>query len=431
MNSFSNQDNSAFFYKIFITIMLLLLYRFGSYIPVPGLYLELNDVVANKSYRDFISVLNTISGGNLSRMSIFALAIGPYITASIIISLSSKIYKSLESLKKEDGENGRIKIAQLTKYLTFVLAIFQSYGLSVLFSDNTVIEYFSLRPYGFSLMVTMTVATGAIVVMWIGDIITNHGIGNGSSLVIFVGIVASLPSGIISFFELLRKGVLDISIFFFSMLIFSVIAAVVLLIEQSNRKILINYPKRQLGNKIFAANSTNIPLKINGSGVIAPIFANALLGLPGLLLPTLGNDNILFNNVLYYLGRGKIFYVIMLVALIMYLSFMYTLLAFNSQDTSKQLNKYGAYITGIKPGQATSDYFDYVLTRLAVLGGIYLSIICVLPEIIYGFGVQFYFNGTTLLITINVVLDTFTQAQSHLFTRKYASVMQKMKYRIK
>ena len=431
MNAFSNQDNVSFLYKIFVTISLLTLYRFGSYIPMPGLYLELNDVVSSKNYKDFIDVLNILSGGNLTRMSIFVLAITPYISASIIIQISSKIYKSLENLKKEEGESGRIKIAQLTKYLTLVLAVFQAYGISMLFSENSSVEYFANRPYSFNLMATITFTTGAIAVMWIGDIITNNGIGSGSSLIIFLGIVAGLPSAIINFFELLRKGAVDFSVFSLSMLILILISFIVLALEQANRKILVNYPKRQLGNKIFAANTTNIPLKINGSGVIAPIFANSLLALPGFLAPVLGNDNGLLNNILYYLGRGKMLYTILLIVFIMYFSFMYTLLTFNSQDTAKQLNKHGAYIAGIKPGQQTADYFEYVLTRLAVVGGFYLSIICVLPEMIHGSGFQFFFSGTTILITINVALDTFSQAQSQLFTKKYATVMQKMKHRIK
>ncbi|MCX4080322.1 preprotein translocase subunit SecY [Rickettsia rhipicephali] len=427
--NFSKKSGNDLVSRIVFTILILIVCRFGSFIPIPGIDSIALSSVAAKNQSGILGMFNMLSGGSLGRMSIFALAIMPYITASIIIQLMSVAYKPLENLKKE-GEVGKRKVNQLSRYLTVLLASFQAYGValsleSIVTNTGPVVI---LAGFFFRVTTVITLVVGTMLLMWLGEQITQRGIGNGTSLIIFIGIISGVPSAIISMFELSRKGALSPLIAIAVCIGVVVLIAIIIFFEKAQRKLLVQYPKRQIGNKIYGGEATYMPLKLNTSGVIPPIFASSILLFPATLANFSNSNSETMGMLTYYLGHGKPVYILLYVALIMFFSFFYTAIVFNSEETANNLRKYGAYIPGKRPGKNTSDYFDYILTRLTVIGGIYLSVICVIPELLMNkYVISLSLGGTSFLIVVNVVLDTMTQIQTYLFSSKYEGLMKKVK----
>ncbi|MEG8229657.1 preprotein translocase subunit SecY [Candidatus Rickettsia tasmanensis] len=427
--NFSKKSGNDLVSRIVFTILILIVCRFGSFIPIPGIDSIALSSVAAKNQSGILGMFNMLSGGSLGRMSIFALAIMPYITASIIIQLMSVAYKPLENLKKE-GEVGKRKVNQLSRYLTVLLASFQAYGVAlslepIVTNTGPVVI---LAGFFFRVTTVITLVVGTMLLMWLGEQITQRGIGNGTSLIIFIGIISGVPSAIISMFELSRKGALSPLIAIAVCIGVVVLIAIIIFFEKAQRKLLVQYPKRQVGNKIYGGEATHMPLKLNTSGVIPPIFASSILLFPATLANFSNSNSETMGMLTYYLGHGKPVYILLYVALIMFFSFFYTAIVFNSEETANNLRKYGAYIPGKRPGKNTSDYFDYILTRLTVIGGIYLSVICVIPELLMNkYVISLALGGTSFLIVVNVVLDTLTQIQTYLFSSKYEGLMKKVK----
>ncbi|AAU04094.1 preprotein translocase subunit SecY [Rickettsia typhi] len=427
--NFSKKSSNDLVSRIIFTIFMLIICRIGSFIPIPGIDSIALNSVAEKNQFGILGMFNMLSGGSLGRMSIFALAIMPYITASIIIQLMSVAYKPLENLKKE-GESGKRKINQLSRYLTVLLASFQAYGValsleSMVTNTGPVVI---LAGFFFRVTTVITLVVGTMLLMWLGEQITQRGIGNGTSLIIFIGIISGVPSAIISMFELSRKGALSPLIAITVCIGVVLLIAIIIFFEKAQRKLLVQYPKRQVGNKIYGGEATHMPLKLNTSGVIPPIFASSILLFPTTLANFSNSNSETMSMLSYYLGHGKPVYILLYVVLIMFFSFFYTAIVFNSEETANNLRKYGAYIPGKRPGKNTSDYFDYILTRLTVIGGLYLSIICVIPELLMNkYVISLSLGGTSFLIVVNVVLDTMTQIQTYLFSSKYEGLMKKIK----
>ncbi|MDR0329411.1 MAG: preprotein translocase subunit SecY [Rickettsia sp.] len=425
----TQKSNKDLVNRIIFTILALIVCRFGSFIPIAGIDSVALSSVAEQNQSGILGMFNMLSGGSLGRMSIFALAIMPYITASIIIQLMSIAYKPLENLKKE-GEVGKRKINQLSRYLTVLLASFQAYGVAVSLEHvvTNVGPVVIIPGLFFKVTTVITLVVGTMFLMWLGEQITGRGIGNGSSLIIFIGIVSGVPSAIISMFELSRSGGLSPIVVMAICLGVIVIIAIIIFFEKAQRKVLVQYPKRQVGNKIYGGDSTHMPLKLNTSGVIPPIFASSILLFPVTIANFSSNNSEIMSLLTFHLGHGKPLYILLYVALIMFFSFFYTAVVFNSEETANNLRKYGAYIPGKRPGKNTAEYFDYLLTRLTVIGGIYLSFICIVPEMLMNkYAVSFALGGTSFLIVVNVVLDTFVQIQTHLFSSKYEGLVKKMK----
>ncbi|HJD62635.1 MAG TPA: preprotein translocase subunit SecY [Rickettsia endosymbiont of Degeeriella rufa] len=427
--NFSKKSSNDLINRIIFTIFVLIICRFGSFIPIAGIDAIALGSIAEKNQSGILGMFNMLSGGSLGRMSIFALAIMPYITASIIIQLMSVAYKPLENLKKE-GEAGKRKINQLSRYLTVLLASLQAYGVAVsLESIGTNTGPVVIIPgLFFKITTVITLVVGTMLLMWLGEQITQRGIGNGTSLIIFIGIISGVPSAIISMFELSRKGALSPLVAIAVCVGVVILISIIIFFEKAQRKLLVQYPKRQVGNKIYGGDSTYMPLKLNTSGVIPPIFASSILLFPATLANFSSSNSEIMNMLTYYLGHGKPIYILLYVALIMFFSFFYTAIVFNSEETANNLRKYGAYIPGKRPGKNTTEYFDYILTRLTVVGGIYLSIICIIPELLMNkYVISLSLGGTSFLIVVNVVLDTLTQIQTYLFSSKYESLMKKVK----
>ncbi|HJD64593.1 MAG TPA: preprotein translocase subunit SecY [Rickettsia endosymbiont of Diachasma alloeum] len=427
--NFSKKSSNDLINRIIFTIFVLIICRFGSFIPIAGIDAIALGSIAEKNQSGILGMFNMLSGGSLGRMSIFALAIMPYITASIIIQLMSVAYKPLENLKKE-GEAGKRKINQLSRYLTVLLASLQAYGVavsleSIVTNTGPVVIIPGLF---FKITTVITLVVGTMLLMWLGEQITQRGIGNGTSLIIFIGIISGVPSAIISMFELSRKGALSPLVAIAVCVGVVVLISIIIFFEKAQRKLLVQYPKRQVGNKIYGGDSTYMPLKLNTSGVIPPIFASSILLFPATLANFSSSNSEIMNMLTYYLGHGKPIYILLYVALIMFFSFFYTAIVFNSEETANNLRKYGAYIPGKRPGKNTSEYFDYILTRLTVVGSIYLSVICIIPELLMNkYVISLSLGGTSFLIVVNVVLDTLTQIQTYLFSSKYESLMKKVK----
>ena len=415
--------------RILFTLSILLVCRVGSFIPIPGIDSVALASLAEQSQAGILGMFNMLSGGSLGRMSIFALAIMPYITASIIIQLMTIAYKPLENLKKE-GETGRRKINQLSRYLTVLFAAFQAYGVAIgLESTATPHGPVVILPsFIFKISTITTLVVGTMFLMWLGEQISSRGIGNGTSLIIFVGIISGLPSAVIGMFELSRKGVMSpLSVISISAGVV-VMIAIIVYFERAQRKILVQYPKRQVGNKIYGGEATHLPLKLNTSGVIPPIFASSILLFPATIAGFAGEKSEFISSLSHYLGHGKPLFILFYVFLIMFFSFFYTAVVFNSEETANNLRKHGAYVAGRRPGKNTAEYFDYLLTRLTVIGGLYLSVVCVVPELLMNkYSVAFALGGTSFLIVVNVVIDTFTQIQTHLFRSRYEGLVKKMK----
>ncbi len=418
--------------RILFTLGALVVYRLGTYIPVPGIDPAILAELFQRHQGGILSMFDMFSGGALGRMSLFALNIMPYISASIILQLMSAVSPKLENLKKE-GESGRKKINQYTRYLTVFLAAFQAFGISVglLGTQGAAGPAVTIDPLMFRVVAVVSLSGGTIFLMWLGEQITARGVGNGISLIIFAGIVANLPHALAATLELGRTGAL--SAFFIILLMIIVVAVVlgIVYIERAQRRIVIQYPKRQMGNRMFGGESSHMPLKLNTSGVIPPIFASSLLLLPITFASfTQGQAPEWLNRITAELAHGQPLYIAFYVALIIFFSFFYTAVVFNPVETADNLKKFGGFIPGIRPGKSTADYLDYVLTRLTVLGAIYLSAVCVLPEILISrYAVPFYFGGTSLLIVVSVTMDTVAQIHSHLLAHQYEGLIKKAKLR--
>jgi preprotein translocase subunit SecY len=417
--------------RIWFTLGALLVYRIGTYIPVPGVDASvLGEMFNARGGGGILGMFDMFSGGALSRMTVFALNIMPYISASIIIQLMSAAIPALETLKKE-GEQGRKRLNQYTRYLTVFIAMFQSYGIAVGLEGMRGSFGPAVIDPGmfFRLSCVVSLVGGTMFLMWIGEQITARGIGNGTSLIIFSGIVANVPHALASLFQLETSGALS-PIFILAFLVIAVaVIAFIVFVERAQRRIVIQYPKRQVGQRMFGGDSTHMPLKINTSGVIPPIFASSILLIPATISGfsnRSGGDSGWLGYIANALGHGQPLYMAVYAAMIIFFSYFYTAVVFNPQETADNLKKYGGFIPGIRPGTNTADYFDYVLTRLTTVGALYLCVVCLLPEIlISNYGVPFYFGGTSIMIVVSVTMDTVTQIQSHLLAHQYEGLIKK------
>ncbi len=418
--------------RIWFTLGALLVYRLGTYIPIPGIDLEqLRSVFQGNGNggSTILDQLNLFAGGAISRMAIFALNIMPYISASIIIQLLTTVSPHLEQLKKE-GEQGRKQINQYTRYGTVVLATIQSYGIAVGLEGST--NNVVLDPgLFFRASTVITLVGGTVFLMWLGEQITARGIGNGISLIIFAGIVAELPGAIASAFELSRRGTLSVPVLIILLVGIVAIIAVIVFMERAQRRLLVQYPKRQMGNRMAQGDNSHLPLKLNTAGVIPPIFASSLLLLPATFAAFgTSQSSEWFATITAMLGRGQPLYLAIYVALIIFFAFFYTAIVFNPEETADNLKKYGGFVPGIRPGTKTAEYIDYVLTRITVVGAIYLALVCVLPEYLQSYtAVSFALGGTSLLIVVSVTMDTVSQVQSHLLAHQYEGLIKKSKLR--
>ena len=410
--------------RILFALALLIVYRIGTYIPVPGI-----DAAQLKSFFDQANqgiggMLNMFTGGAVGRMAIFALGIMPYITASIIIQLLSSMVPYLEQLKKE-GEQGRKKINQFTRYGTVVLAFFQSYGIAAGIESQGLASDPGMF---FRASCVITLVGGTMFLMWLGEQITARGIGNGISLIIFVGIIAELPSALAQFFASGRSGALSPLIIISVLIMIILVIAFVVFVERALRKVHIQYPKRQVGMKMFGGESSNLPIKLNPSGVIPAIFASSLLLLPTTISTFAKDDESgVLGFISAYLGPGQLLYYIFFGGMIVFFAYFYTLnVSFKTDDVADNLKKQGGFVPGIRPGERTAQYLDYVVVRLLVLGSAYLAAVCLLPEVLRSqFAIPFYFGGTSLLIVVSVTMDTITQVQSHLLAHQYEGLIEK------
>ncbi len=422
--------------RLWFTLGALLVYRLGTFIPIPGINPIAFAESFNASKAGILGMFNMFAGGAVERMAIFALNIMPYISASIIMQLMTSVVPTLETLKKE-GEQGRKQINQYTRYLTVALAAFQAYGISVGLegsrgsSGAVVID----PGWFFRITTVITLVGGTMFLMWLGEQITARGVGNGTSLIIMAGIVAGLPSAIAGLLELSRQGALSWPLLIALLALMLGVVAAIVFIERAQRRLLIQYPKRQDGNKVFQSNASHLPLKMNSSGVIPPIFASSLLLLPVTAAQFMqggagASGPEWLNTVVAALGPGQPLYLLVFVGLILFFAFFYTAVVFNPQETADNLRKYGGFIPGIRPGAKTAEYIDYVLTRITVVGAIYLALVCVLPELLRSYAaVPFYFGGTSLLIAVSVTMDTVAQVQSHLIAQQYEGLIKKSKLR--
>ncbi len=414
--------------RLWFTLGALVIYRLGSYIPIPGVDQAAIAQLANQNSSGILGWVNGLAGGALGRMAIFALNIMPYISASIIMQLMSTVSPQLEALKKE-GDSGRKKINQYTRYGTVILAALQAYGIAIgLVGRGGIVT----NPGPFFIASTVITLTGGTVfLMWLGEQITARGIGNGTSLIIFSGIVANLPSGVAALLELGRKGLMSpFLILGILVLAFAVIAFIVFF-ERAQRRLLIQYPKRQVGMRISQAESSHLPLKLNTAGVIPPIFASSLLLLPLTVANfSAGKGPDWLNQITAMLGHGKPLFLFFYAMLIVFFCFFYTSIMFNPKETADNLKKSGGFILGIRPGEQTADYIDRILTRITVIGAAYIVTICLIPEMLVGYsGIPFYFGGTSLMIVVSVTLDTVSQIQGHLLSQQYEKLMKKANLR--
>jgi len=419
--------------RIWFTLGALVIYRLGTYIPIPGIDPTILQDLFSRNAGGILGMFDMFSGGALGRMTIFALNIMPYISASIIIQLLTAVSPTLEALKKE-GESGRKKLNQYTRFGTVALAAVQSYGIAVGLEGMHADTQSAVIDPGlfFRLVTVVTLTSGTVFLMWLGEQITARGIGNGISLIIMAGIVANLPHALASTLELGRTGAIS-TVFIIIFLAMSVgVVGFIVFMERAQRRILVQYPKRQVGNKMFGGEASHLPLKINTSGVIPPIFASSLLLLPATVANFEANGQGFgwLGQITAYLAHGTPLYMALYVGLICFFCFFYTAIVFNPTETADNLRKYGGFIPGIRPGKNTADYLDYVLTRLTVVGAAYLSAVCILPEILISeYSVPFYFGGTSLLIVVSVTMDTVAQIHSHLLAHQYEGLIKKARLR--
>jgi len=418
--------NSDLTNRILFTVMILSVYRLGTYIPLPGIDPQSLQALMQSNQRGLLGMFNIFSGGAVSRMAIFALGIMPYISSSIIIQLLTGVSETFKNLKKQ-GEIGRKKITQYTRYGTVLLASVQGYGVSVGLenSGSVVIDPGAL----FKLTTVITLVAGTIFLMWLGEQITQRGIGNGISLIIFSGIVAEIPRALATTFELGRTGALSASLILFIFVLVILTVAFIVFIERSIRKILINYPKRQMGTKIYGGESSHLPLKINTAGVIPAIFASALLLLP-ITFSNFGfSESDTFIDFSSLFSQGKPLYMLLYASGIIFFSFFYTSIVFNPHETAENLRRHGGYVPGIRPGEQTAYFIEDILTKLTTIGASYLTLVCLMPEfLISKYPIPFYLGGTSVLIVVVVAMDTVSQVQTRLMSQQYESLIKKTKF---
>lgn len=413
--------------RLLFTLMALVVFRLGTYIPLPGINPSvINDFFSNNS-GGLLGMFNAFTGGALSRMTIFALNIMPYISASIIVQLGASVIPSLMALKKE-GESGMRKINQYTRYLTVLITVVQAFFMAqALMAAGAVI----MPSQGmFALTTVVSLLGGTMFVVWLGEQITARGVGNGASLIIMAGIVAGIPGAITRVFEENRTGALSSGVVIGLLLMMFALIYIIVMFERAQRRIVVHYPKRQMGNRMMQGANSHLPLKINPTGVMPPIFASALLAVPVAIVQfsSKSNTSDFMNKVAVLLTPGQWLYITLFAFLIGFFTFFYTSLQSNPEDTADNLKKQGGFVAGIRPGKNTAEYLDYVITRLTVLGAIYLISLCILPEfLIASFHVPFFLGGTTLLIVVSVIMDTVTQIQSHMIAHQYEGLIKKAK----
>jgi preprotein translocase subunit SecY len=414
--------------RIWFTLGALVIYRLGTYIPLPGIDPTILQEIFRQHAGGILGMFDMFAGGAFGRMTIFALNIMPYISAMIIIQLLTAISPQFEALKKE-GETGRKKLNQYARYGTVLLATLQAYGIAVGLEGMTGAQGSAVTAPGlfFRATTVITLVGGTVFLMWLGEQITARGVGNGISLIIFAGIVANLPSAVAGTLELGRTGALSAPFIVGLMVLAVAVVTFIVFIERAQRRVIVQYPKRQVGNRMFGGESSHIPLKINASGVIPPIFASSLLLLPVAVAgfaPGQGPDWLV--DLTAFLGRGSPLYLAIYAGMIIFFAFFYTSVVFNPAETADNLKKYGGFVPGIRPGQHTADHLDYILTRLTVVGALYLAAVSILPEILISqYAVPFYFGGTSLLIVVSVTMDTVAQIQSHLLAHQYEGLIRK------
>jgi preprotein translocase subunit SecY len=416
--------------RIWFTLGALIIYRLGTFIPIPGVDLVQYEQTFQKAQGGFLGMFNMFSGGAVERLAIFTLGIMPYISTSIILQLLTSVVPALEAIKK-DGEAGRKKINQYTRYGTVGLCTLQAYGTALgLESQNLAVS----PGWFFQATTVITLAGGTMFLMWLGEQITARGVGNGISLIIFAGIVASIPASYFGLMELSSKAAINPLWVPGILVLGALIIAVIVYFERAQRRLLVQYPKRQQGNKMFSGDSSHLPLKLNTAGVIPPIFASSLLLLPASLAnfetKSFGAGWEWLNTINAWLARGSVVHELLYMALIIFFCFFYTAVVFNTKETAENLKKYGGFIQGIRPGERTAQYLDYVLSRITVAGAIYIALVCVLPEILTtNVGIPIYLGGTSLLIAVSVTMDTIAQVQSHLLAHQYEGLIKKSKLR--
>ncbi len=415
--------------RLMFLVLALLVYRIGTHVPVPGIDPAQMQALFKSQGGGILNLFNMFSGGALSRFSVFALGIMPYISASIIMQLMSYVVPSLEALKKE-GESGRRKITQYTRYGTLLLGLFQSLGIALALEGS---QGLVLHPgFGFRVTTVASLVAGTMFLMWLGEQITERGLGNGISILIFGGIVAGLPSAIAGLFELVRTGAMSIfaCLIIIALVIFVTFAVV--FVERGQRKILVNYAKRQVGNKVYGGQSSHLPLKLNMSGVIPPIFASSIILLPATIVGWFATGDGLrwLKDLSAALSPGQPIYVLLYAAMIVFFCFFYTALVFNSRETADNLKKSGAFIPGIRPGDQTARHIDKILGRLTLAGAVYIALVCLLPEfLVLKYNVPFYFGGTSLLIIVVVTMDFWAQVQSYMMSQQYESLLKKANFK--
>ncbi|HHO70303.1 MAG TPA: preprotein translocase subunit SecY [Halothiobacillus sp.] len=419
--------------RIFFVILVLVVFRIGTFIPLPGIDTDVMRLLFDQARGSILDMFNMFSGGALERMSLLALGVMPYISAAIIVQLLTAVVPSMERLKKE-GEAGRRKLTQYTRYGTVVLATFQALGVSIALQGQSVGGApLVINPgFGFLFVATLSLVTGTMLLVWLGEQITERGVGNGISIIIFAGIVAGLPSAIGGTFELVRIGELHIFTMIVLMALVLAVTAFVVFVERGQRRITVNYAKRQQGRAILGGQSSHLPLKLNMAGVIPPIFASSIILFPATIGDWIGRTEGMgwLQTIASTLSPGQPLYVIFYAAAIIFFCFFYTALVFNARDTADNLKRSGAFIPGIRPGEQTARYIDGVLTKLTFWGAIYITAVCLLPEfLILYWNVPFYFGGTSLLIIVIVTMDFMGQIQSHLVSHQYDSLMRKAHFK--
>ena len=412
--------------RIFFTLFILSIYRFGTFVPIPGIDPEQLQNMMQSNQKGLLGMFNVFAGGAVGRMAIFALGIMPYISSSIIVQLLTGVSDYFKNLKSQ-GEIGRQKITQITRYGTVLLATVQGYGLAVGLesSANLVIN----PGMFFKITTVTTIVAGTMFLMWLGEQITQRGIGNGISLIIFSGIVAEIPRALVTTFELGRTGAISTAMIIFIFILLIATIMFIVFMERALRKILINYPKRQMGNKMYGGDSSHLPLKINSAGVIPAIFASALLLLPVTFSNFNASQNETFQTIVSFFSQGQPLYMILYASGIIFFTFFYTSITFNPTETAENLRKYGGFIPGIRPGESTALYIDNILTKLTTIGALYLTLVCLMPEfLIANYPIPFYLGGASILIVVVVAIDTVTQIQTRLMSSQYEQLIKKTKF---
>jgi preprotein translocase subunit SecY len=415
--------------RLLFVLGALVVYRLGAHIPVPGIDPDVLAKLFESQSGGILGMFNMFSGGALSRFTVFALGIMPYISASIIMQLLASVSPKLEQLKKE-GEAGRRAITKYTRYGTVVLAAFQALGIAIAFEKQAGLV---IDPgMAFRLTAMITLVSGTMFIMWLGEQITERGIGNGISIIIFAGIVAGLPRAVGSTAEMVNTGAFSIPLAFFLLVATILVTALVVFVERGQRKITVNYAKRQVGNKVYGGQTSHLPLKLNMAGVIPPIFASSIILFPATLAGWFGNSERMYwlKDIATALSPGQPIYILFFAAAIVFFCFFYTALQFNPKDTADNLKKSGAFVPGIRPGDQTAKYIDRIMGRLTLVGAAYITLVCLLPEfLILKFNAPFYFGGTSLLIIVVVTMDFMTQVQSHLMSQQYEGLLKKANFK--